>query len=57
VSLTAIIRAIYKEFSMSTNCPKGHGKLFLEWVCESGIMLIHDAEFAAGSRQDLTLKV
>ena len=31
-SMSAIIRAVDKEFSLSTNYPKGHGKLFLEWM-------------------------
>ena len=31
-SISAIIRAVDKEFSLSPNYPKGHGELFLEWM-------------------------
>jgi hypothetical protein len=53
-SMSALIRAIDKEFSLSGNYPKGHGKLFLEWIREyyPGVLLLH-VEHAAGSRQDL----
>ena len=53
-SLSAIIRAVDKEFSLSANYPKGHGLLFLEWIREyyPGVFLFH-VERAAGSRQDL----
>ena len=53
-SMSAIIRAVDKEFSLSANYPKGHGKLFLEWIREyyPGVLLLH-VERAAGSRQDL----
>ncbi len=42
-SIGAVIRAIDKEFSLSSNYPKGHGELFREWVCEyyPGILLLH----------------
>ena len=33
-SMSAIIRAVDKEFSLSANYPKGHGKIFLEWIRE-----------------------
>jgi hypothetical protein len=33
-SMSTIIRAVDKEFSLSANYPKGHGKLFLEWIRE-----------------------
>jgi hypothetical protein len=33
-SMSAIIRAVDKEFSLSANYPKGRGKLFLEWIRE-----------------------
>jgi hypothetical protein len=54
ISISAIIRAINKEFSLSANYPKGHGELFLEWMREnhSGELLLH-VQQAAGSRQDL----
>ena len=57
VSISAVIRAIDKEFSLSSNYPKGHGELFREWVREyyPGILLLH-VERAAGSRQDLCTK-
>jgi len=53
-SMSATIRAVDKEFSLSANYPKDHGKLFLEWLREyySGVLLLH-VERAAGSRQDL----
>ena len=53
-SISAVIRAIEKEFSLSSNYPKGHDGLFREWVCEYylGKLLLH-VERAAGSRQDL----
>jgi hypothetical protein len=53
-SMSAIIRAVDKEFSLSANYPKGHGKIFLEWIWEyyPGVLLLH-LEQAAGSRQDL----
>jgi hypothetical protein len=52
--MSAIIRAVDKEFSLSANYPKGHGKTFLEWIREyyPGVLLLH-VERAAGSRQDL----
>ena len=53
-SMLAIIRAVDKEFSLSANYPKGHGKIFLEWIWEyyPGVLLLH-VERTAGSRQDL----
>jgi len=53
-SISAVIRAIDKEFSLSSNYPKGHGEMFREWVREyyPGMLLLH-VEHAAGSRQDL----
>jgi hypothetical protein len=53
-SMSAIIRAVDKEFSLSANYPKGHGNLFQEWMREyhPGVLLMH-VERAAGSRQDL----
>ena len=53
-SMSALIRAVDKEFSLSANYPKGHGKLSLEWIREyyPGVLLLH-VERAAGSRQDL----
>jgi len=54
VSISAIIRAVDKEFSLSANYPKGHVELFLEWMRANhpGELLLH-VERAAGSRQDL----
>lgn len=56
-SISVIIRALDKEFSLSANYPKGHGELFLEWMRENypGALLFH-VERAAGSRQDLCTK-
>ena len=53
-SISAIIRATDKEFSLSANYPKGHGDLFAEWMRKRypGALLLH-VERAAGSRQDL----
>ena len=53
-SISAIIRALDKEFSLSANYRKGHGELFLEWIREyhPGVLLFH-VERASGSRQDL----
>jgi hypothetical protein len=53
-SMSAIIHAVDKEFSLSANYPKGHGKLFHEWIREyyPGVLLLH-VERAARSRQDL----
>ena len=57
VSISAIIRAINKEFSPSANYKKGHGELFHEWMRENypGEFLLH-VEGASGSRQDLCTK-
>ena len=33
-SISAIIRAVDKEFSLSSNYPKGHGEIFPEWMHE-----------------------
>ena len=53
-SISAIVRAIDKEFSLSANYLKGHGELFLEWVRKHhpGELLLH-VERASGSRQDI----
>ncbi len=53
-SISAIIRAVDKEFSLLANHPKGHGELFLEWMRENhpSELLLHVKQ-AAGSRQDL----
>ena len=53
-SISTIICAFDKEFSLSENYPKGHGDLFGEWMlqCYPGALLLH-VERAAGSRQDL----
>ena len=53
-SMSAIIRAVDKEFSLLANYPKGQGKLILEWIREyyPGVLLLH-VERAAESRQDL----
>ena len=50
-SMSALIHAVDKEFSLSANYPKGHGKLFLEWLREyyPGVLLLH-VECATGSR-------
>ena len=52
--LTHVIRAYHKEFSLTANYPKGHGKLFREWIIENYPLefLLH-VERATGSRQDI----
>jgi hypothetical protein len=54
LSMSVIIRAVDKEFSLSANYPKGNGILFLEWIREyhPSVLLLH-VERAAESRQDL----
>ena len=56
-SMSALIRAFDKEFSLCANYPKGHGMLFCEWIKEThpGELLLH-VERAGGSRQDLYLE-
>ena len=46
--------SVPKEFSLTANYPKGHGKLFREWIIKNYPLefLLH-AERASGSRQDL----
>ena len=53
-SISAVIRAVDKEFILSGNYPKGHGDLFGEWMIQRypGALLLH-VERAARSRQDL----
>ena len=31
-SMSALIRAFDKEFSLAANYPKGHGEVFKEWI-------------------------
>ena len=52
--LAHIIRAYHKEFSLTSNYPKGHGELFRDWIIKNYPMefLLH-AERAAGNRQDI----
>ncbi|KAL7553861.1 hypothetical protein ACHAWF_017485 [Thalassiosira exigua] len=52
--LADVIRAFHKEFSLTANCPKGHGELIRSWMIKHHPMkfLIH-AERAMGDRQDL----
>ena len=53
-SISAVIRTVDKEFSLSSNYPKGHGDLFGEWMlqCYPGALLLH-VERTAGSRKEL----
>lgn len=53
-SISAIIRTIDKDFSLSVNYPKGHGDLFAQWMLEHypGALLLH-VERVSGSRQNL----
>ena len=52
--LANIIRAYHKEFSLTSNYPKGHGEQFRDWIIENYPLefLLH-AERATGSRQDI----
>ena len=51
--LAHVIHAFHKEFSLTANYPKGHGKLFREWVMKNYPQeyLMH-AERSNGGRQD-----
>ena len=53
-SMSALIRAFDKEFSLAANYPKGHGEEFKEWIKSThpGELLLH-VERSSGSRQDL----
>ena len=53
-SISAVIRAVDKEFILSAKYPKVHGDLFGEWMIQRypGALLLH-VERAAGSRQYL----
>ena len=53
-SMSALIRAFDKEFSLCATYAKGHGMLFCEWMKHNhcGELLMH-VERASGSRQDL----
>ena len=53
-SISSVIRAVDKEFSLSEKYPKGHGGLFGECMLQRypGALLLH-VKCAAGSRQDL----
>jgi hypothetical protein len=55
--MSASIHVVDKEFSLSANYSKRHGKLFLEWIKEyhPGVLLLHP-QHAAGSRQDLCME-
>ena len=52
--LAHIIRAYHKEFSLTSNYPKGHGELFRDWIIKHHPMkfLLH-AERAAGNCMDV----
>lgn len=52
--LAHIIRAYHKEFSLTSNYPKGHGELFRDWIIKNYPMefLLH-AERANGNRMDV----
>ena len=53
-SISAVVRAIDKMFSLSANYLNGDGAKFAQWMKEKhpGALLLH-VERAAGSRQDL----
>ena len=52
--LATIIYAYHKEFSLTSNYPKGHGELFRDWIIENYPMefLLH-AERSNGNRMDV----
>ena len=52
--LSQIIRAYHKEFSLTSNYPKGHGELFRDWIIKNhpGEFLLH-AERSNGNRMDV----
>ena len=49
-SVSLLLHIIYEEFSLLSNDPKGHGKIFLEWMQEKhpGTLLLH-VEHVSGS--------
>ena len=53
-SMSALIRAFDKEFSLCANYPKGHGEQFKEWIKSThpGELLLH-VEQSTGSLQDI----
>ena len=53
----SVLRAADKEFSLPANYPKGHGKMFKEWMEKNhpGALLL-PVEHATGSRQDLAVE-
>ena len=56
-SISDIIRAVDKEFSLPANYPKGHGKEFLHWLKKyhPGALLVPTLR-SAGSRHDLNVE-
>ena len=52
--MAQVIRVFHKEFSLTANYPKGHGKQFRTWMIKRDLkeFLMH-AERATGSRQDI----
>ena len=56
--LAHIIRAYHKEFSLTSNYPKGHGELFWDWTIKNYPMefLLH-AERANGNRMDVIVRM
>jgi hypothetical protein len=54
-NLITFARAFDKEFSLCTNYPKGHGRLFRQWmkVNHPGELLWHVERAASGGRQDV----
>ena len=56
-SIDAILRAVDKELSLTTNYPKGHRESVRKWIDthHTGAILLH-VEQATGSRQDLCVE-
>ena len=54
--LAHAIHAFYKEFSLTTNYPKGHGEKFKSWMIKRypKEFLMYD-ERATGSQQDIII--
>ena len=52
--MTAVMLAYYKEFSLTANYPKGHGKMFHDWMKRNHLngFLFHLCR-VTGSWQDI----
>ena len=56
-SMVKVLIFVDKEFSLPTNCPKGHGDQLKYWLQKYHIgVLLVVVERTLGSRQDLAVK-